>query len=86
MFTFTNEQFSGPLDLLLQMIEGDKFNITELSLIKVTDDYIAHVQARGTIDESEMADFLIVAAKLLYLKSKELFPQFLYHQQTSTHL
>ena len=86
MFTFTNEQFSGPLDLLLQMIEGHKFNITELSLIKVTDDYIAHVQARGTIDESEMADFLIVAAKLLYLKSKELLPQFVGDEEAGTDL
>ena len=75
MFTFTDEKFSGPLDLLLQMIEGDTVKITDVSLMHVTDAYIQHINASATIDESEMADFLIVAAKLLYLKSKELLPQ-----------
>ncbi len=75
MFTFTDEKFSGPLDLLLQMIEGDTVKITDVSLLQVTDAYLQHVNASTAIDEFEMADFLIVAAKLLYLKSKELLPQ-----------
>lgn len=86
MFTFTDEKFSGPLDLLLQMIEGDRVKITEISLLNVTDEYIKHIQTRGTVDESEMADFLIVAAKLLYLKSKELLPQLVIDEETGVDL
>lgn len=86
MFTFTDEKFSGPLDLLLQMIEGDRVKITEVSLLNVTDGYIKHLQTSGTIDESEMADFLIVAAKLLYLKSKELLPQLVAEEESGVDL
>lgn len=86
MFTFTDEKFSGPLDLLLQMIEGDKVKVTEVSLATVTDEYIKYIQLSGTVDEGEMADFLIVAAKLLYLKSKELLPQLVVDEETGVDL
>lgn len=86
MFTFTDEKFSGPLDLLLQMIEGDKVKVTEVSLANVTDEYIKYIQSSGTVDEGEMADFLIVAAKLLYLKSKELLPQLVVDEETGVDL
>lgn len=86
MFTFTDEKFSGPLDLLLQMIEGDRVKITEISLLGVTDAYIQHIQSSTEVDESEMADFLIVAAKLLYLKSKELLPQLVVDEETGIDL
>lgn len=76
MFTFTHEQFSGPLDLLHQLIEEQKLPITEVALADITDQYIKYVETSG-IDEAEMADFLLIAAKLLYLKSKELLPNLL---------
>lgn len=76
MFTFTHEQFSGPLDLLWQMVEEQHLNVTDVSLANLTDEYLRHVEAAG-IDESEMADFLLIAAKLLYLKSKMLLPTLL---------
>ncbi len=75
MFTFTDEKFSGPLDLLLNLVEGHELKITEISLADVTDKYLSFVNSSTEIDESEMADFLVLAAKLLYLKSKELLPQ-----------
>lgn len=77
MFQFTHEQFSGPLDLLLQLVEENKLKITEVSLTQVTDNYVAYVQNSGQIDEAEIADFLLLAARLLYLKSRELLPQIL---------
>lgn len=75
MFTFTAEKFSGPLDLLLSLVEGQELKITEIPLAEVTDKYLAYVNSSAEIDESEMADFLVLAAKLLFLKSKELLPQ-----------
>lgn len=86
MFSFSSEQFSGPLDLLLQMIEGDKLKVTDVSLMSVTDAYIEHVKSSGSVNESEMADFLIVAAKLLYIKSKELLPQIVVDDETGIDL
>lgn len=74
MFKFTHETYSGPLDVLLQLIEESKLNITEVSLSRVTDEYIKYVQSSGHVYEGEMADFLLIAAKLLYMKSKLLLP------------
>lgn len=69
------EQFEGPLDLLLQLIEENKLNITQLSLAHVTDQYINMLyQGREHISASELADFLLIAAKLLVIKSKALLP------------
>ncbi len=86
MFTFVQEQFSGPLDLLLQVIEEQKLKITEVSLAKVTDGYLKYVQSSGLVDEWEMVDFLLTAAKLLYLKSKELLPISLPDDESATDL
>jgi len=73
MYAVSNEQFEGPLDLLLQLIEKEKLEITTVSLSKITSAYLEQFEnMQGT--SSEMADFLVVAAKLLYLKSKELLP------------
>ncbi len=67
--------FEGPLDLLLQLVEAQKLEITEISLVQVTDPFLAHLrEAEGTLSPQELADFLLVAAKLVYLKSKALLP------------
>jgi segregation and condensation protein A len=69
------EHFEGPLDLLLQLVESEKLEITEVSLMAATEPFIAHVRAQqGKIPPEELADFLTVAAKLVYLKSKALLP------------
>jgi segregation and condensation protein A len=73
MFAVSVEKFEGPLDLLLNLIETEKLDICQISLSKITDAYIDHVEEMHGSAE-EMADFLVVAAKLLYLKSKELLP------------
>ncbi len=74
MFTFTHEQLSGPLDLLLQLVEDERLSISDVALADLTQKYLQHVQAGEKLDEAEMADFLVIAAKLLYLKSKQLLP------------
>jgi len=72
---FTTDKFSGPLALLLSLIETEEMDITEINLAKIADEYVAYIrQATDNINPEEMADFLVVAAKLLYIKSKALLP------------
>ncbi|WP_110205707.1 segregation and condensation protein A [Nocardioides daejeonensis] len=73
------DNFEGPFDLLLQLISKHKLDITEVSLSKVTDEFIAHVKARspegGGWDLEQTTSFLLVAATLLDLKAARLLPQ-----------
>jgi segregation and condensation protein A len=66
--------FEGPLDLLLQLIESEKMDITTVSLAKITDEFLAIVEAEENFDAADIADFLAVAAKLLLIKSRILLP------------
>ena len=68
------EQFQGPLDLLLRLIEQEELDITEISLAKVTQQYIKHLEKIEELYPEELADFLVVATKLLLLKSRTLLP------------
>ena len=75
------DNFEGPFDLLLSLIAKHKLDITEVSLSKVTDEFIAHVKAGGSVDNPAQWDleqttsFLLVAATLLDLKAARLLPQ-----------
>jgi segregation and condensation protein A len=69
------DNFEGPFDLLLGLIAKHKLDITEVSLHKVTDEFIAHIRARGTEWDLDQASyFLLVAATLLDLKAARLLP------------
>lgn len=70
------EQFEGPLDLLLQLIEEEKLEITQVSLSQVTEQYIKvlNQRARENVRPEELADFLAIAARLLLIKSRALLP------------
>jgi segregation and condensation protein A len=68
------EQFSGPLQLLLDLIEQEKLPITEVSLAKVTEGYLKHLNEH-VVPPEELADFLVVATKLLLIKSRAILPQ-----------
>jgi segregation and condensation protein A len=68
------EKFEGPLSLLLKIIEAEKMDIAEISLAKIADQYVEFIRVTSSIEPEAMADFLLVAAKLLYLKSKALLP------------
>src|SRR2546430_13526536 len=76
--------FEGPLDLLLHLIEKRQMEITTVSLVAVTDQYLAYLQqwearsAREGHDEmllANMAAFVSIAARLLFIKSQSLLPQ-----------
>ncbi len=67
------EQFEGPLDALLKIIEQQELDISEVSLAQVTDQYLTYIE-NSEINPTEIADFLTVAARLLLIKSKILLP------------
>ena len=81
MYEVQTGQFTGPLDLLLQLIEREELDITEVSLAKVTDQYIERLEALLETPPEELADFLVVGARLLYLKSKMLLPLLVWEQE-----
>jgi len=68
------EDWQGPLDLLLTLIEGQQMDITKISLAKVADQFIAYMNLHPNLSPEQTADFLVVAAKLIYIKSKALLP------------
>ena len=75
-FELRLDNFEGPFDLLLSLISKHKLDITEVSLSKVTDEFIAHVKAGGEVwDLEQTSSFLLVAATLLDLKAARLLPQ-----------
>ena len=73
-FTIKTQSFEGPLDLLLDLIEKKKLFISDISLAKVTDDFIEHVKMMGSVAISESAHFILIASTLLLIKSKSLLP------------
>ncbi len=68
------EQFEGPLDLLINLIGEQRLDITRLSLAKVADQYLDHISSRENITLDNLADFLVVASRLILIKSKALLP------------
>ena len=74
-FTIKTKDFEGPLDLLLDLIEKRKFFINDLSLAKVTDDFIEHIKAYENLPMGESAHFILIASTLLLIKSRSLLPQ-----------
>lgn len=73
-FKIKTEVFEGPIDLLLSLIEKRKLLINDVSLSKVTDDFISYLQNREVYSIKDTSDFLIIASTLLLIKSKSLLP------------
>ncbi len=70
------DNFEGPFDLLLSLISKHKLDITEVALSRVTDEFIVHVKALGSVwDLEQTTSFLLVASTLLDLKAARLLPQ-----------
>jgi segregation and condensation protein A len=67
--------FEGPLDLLLHLIERQELDITAISLAQVTNQYLEYLARVSERNPDNLADFLVVAAKLLLIKSRVLLPQ-----------
>lgn len=67
--------FAGPLDLLLYLIERQELDITVISLFEVTGQYLAHIEKMKEDRIDHLVDFLVIAARLLLIKSRALLPQ-----------
>ncbi len=67
--------FEGPLDLLLRLIEREELDITAVALAQVADAYLAHVRALEAPNPSALSAFLVIAARLLLIKSRALLPR-----------
>ncbi len=67
--------FQGPLSKLLELIQSKKLEITSVSLAEVTADFLSYLKSLEKTDSRVIADFIIVAAKLILIKSHSLLPQ-----------
>lgn len=67
--------FEGPLDLLLNLIEKNQMEITSISLVAVTDQFIAYLRTWDEPPLPRLADFVAMAARLLLIKSRSLLPR-----------
>jgi segregation and condensation protein A len=68
------EIFEGPLDLLLYLIKRDEIDIYEISLERITQQYLEYLQAFKELNIEVAGEFVVMAANLIYLKSRSLLP------------
>jgi segregation and condensation protein A len=74
-YQFRLPTFEGPLDVLLRLIERDQLAISEISLLAVFDQFLAHLDAMETDAPETIAEFVMVAGRLSVLKSRALLPR-----------
>jgi len=74
-YTVHTPVYEGPLDLLLNLIERAELDITTVSLSMVTDQYLAYIHSLEQARADEISAFLVIAAKLLQIKSEALLPR-----------
>lgn len=68
------QNFEGPLDLLFHLIEKNKFNIYDIPINDITDQYMEYLYAMNTFNIEIASEFIVMAATLLHIKSKMLLP------------
>src|ERR671935_2651969 len=68
------EVFEGPLDLLLFLIKRDEIDIYEISIERITRQYLEYLQAFKELKIDLAGEFIVMAANLIYLKSRSLLP------------
>ncbi|WP_455651463.1 segregation and condensation protein A [Phascolarctobacterium sp.] len=69
------QDFEGPLDLLIHLIEKEKIDIYDIPIVAVTEQYIEYLQAMTEFDMEIASEFLLMAATLLQIKSRMLLPK-----------
>lgn len=73
--TIQIDNFSGPLDLLLTMIQAKKMRIEDIDLITITNQYLAYLKAQQSLDLEIASEYLAIAAQLVEMKSWALLPK-----------
>ena len=74
IFKITIENFEGPLDLLCFLVSKNKMNIFDISLSKITDEYLEYLSHMQDLNLDIATEFIVMASNLLYIKSKKLLP------------
>jgi segregation and condensation protein A len=74
-YEVTLEQFSGPLDLLLHLIQKQELNIYDIPIAKITDQYLLYLEALDQMSLEIASEFIVMAATLLAIKSRMLLPR-----------
>ena len=74
-YTVTIPVYEGPLDLLLRLIEHAELDITAVALAMVTDQYLTYIRQLDNARADEISAFLVIAAKLIQIKSEALLPR-----------
>lgn len=69
------QQFSGPLDLLLHLIERAEIDIKDIFVSEITAQYLSYMDSLDDLDMDTASEFLQMAATLLYIKSRQLLPR-----------
>lgn len=80
-FQVSLARYSGPYTKLLELIEQRKLSITEIDLVSVADEYIAHVQSLSSEDIIDISQFIVVASTLMLMKAKSLLPGVVYTEE-----
>ena len=73
--TYNLDQFEGPLDLLLHLIEKNKVDIYDIPIVEITAQYLEYVRNMEREDLNLVSEFLVMAATLLDIKAKMLHPK-----------
>ncbi|MFA5612785.1 MAG: segregation/condensation protein A [Anaerolineaceae bacterium] len=74
-YEITTEVYSGPLDLLLDLILKAELDISKLALAQVTDQFLEFIENNKSADPDYLSEFLIIASKLVQIKSEALLPR-----------
>lgn len=74
MFNVRLEKFEGPLDLLLELIEKQKLNITEMSIAQVAGGYLEFIRNEESVSLENLAEFVNIASKIILIKSRSILP------------
>lgn len=72
--SFKLNEFEGPLDLLLYLIRKNEVNIYDIPIAEITEQYLEYLRFTETLDLDDITEFHVMAATLLYIKSRTLLP------------
>ena len=75
VITFRLDAFEGPLDLLLTLINKNKVSITDIPIAMILEQYMEYLHEAERMDLDIASDFIVIAAELMYIKSKMLLPR-----------
>lgn len=79
-FSVKQQAFSGPLGLLLELLDKRELEIADVSLAAIADEYLAYLD-QEEVPHEDLADFLLVASRLIYLKSRALMPYLILEEE-----